>query len=142
MSHFDQLWEWLKHLDRGKELRLWFERQPLPSILFSNIRTVDNPPCNEEIEVGDFYLISPMNHPKWVLFRCPCGCNSVITLSLQKAHQPHWSAQKSVDNRPILFPSIWRDAGCMSHFWIHDGRVYWCHDTGTSPFARYTSNWP
>lgn len=136
MSRFDQLLEWLKYFDQDKELRSWFERQPIPPVSFPGIQTVDRPPGNEEVEGNTFYFVSPMNRPKWVLFRCPCGCNSVVTLSLQQAHWPHWTLKKSQSNRPILYPSVWRDVGCMSHFWIQDGRVYWCHDTGAPPYMK------
>ena len=140
MSQFDKLSEWLKFFNRDDELRLWFERQPLPQVTFSKVRNVDKPPSNDSVAVNTFYFVSPANLPKWVLFRCPCGCNSVITLSLQQAHRPHWVLSRSKKNQPILYPSVWRDTGCMSHFWIHYGRVYWCGDTGTSPFTRSFSN--
>lgn len=137
MSRFNQLLEWLKYFDHDKKLRDWFERQPLPSVTFPGIRTVDKPPRNEEVEGCALYFVAPANNPKWVLFRCPCGCNSVITLPLQQAHRPRWTLKKSQNNRPILYPSVWRDVGCMSHFWVQDGRVYWCHNTGTPPYSDW-----
>lgn len=136
MSLFNQLFEWLKRFDKGDELRLWFERQPLPPITFSDLKSIEKPPNNENVKGKTFYCVFSASQPKWVLFRCPCGCGNVITLSLQHSHQPHWILKKSKNNRPLLYPSVWRDTGCLSHFWIQDGRVYWCTDTGTSPFAR------
>lgn len=134
MSLFSQIFSWLGHSDHDEELRLWFKRQSLPPISFSNIKNVDKPPQLEDVEENTFYIVCPMSRPKWTLFLCPCGCNSVITLSLQHAHRPHWSLRQSANNRPILYPSVWRDIGCMSHFWINDGRVFWCGNTGSSPF--------
>lgn len=135
MPHFNRLIEWLRDSGRQEDLELWFARQPLPPIAFSEVRAVDKPPHNEDIRENMFYLVSSQSrHPKWVLFQCPCGCKTIVTLSLQKPHQPHWKLRKSRDSRPTLYPSVWREAGCLSHFWIQDGRVYWCrHDTGTSP---------
>lgn len=139
MSRFSQIFSWLSRRDRDEELRSWFRRQPLPPVSFSEIQSVDRPPQLEDVEGNTFYFVFSMNRPKWVLFQCPCGCNNVITLSLQKSHRPHWILRKSKRNRPILYPSVWRDVDCMSHFWIKDGRVYWCHDTGTTPFTKYFS---
>lgn len=136
MLRFKQLLEWLKHFDRDKDLGSWFKEQPLPPVVFSTIRNSGKPPAIEEVKKSSLHFVSTQDKPKWVLFQCPCGCRDVITLSLQKTHRPHWSLSKSENNRPILYPSVWRDTGCLSHFWIHDGRIYWCHDTGTSPFKR------
>lgn len=136
MSHSNHLLEWLRYFDHDKKLRDWFERQPIPPVTFPDIRTVEKPPSNEQVEGNALYFVAPVNIPKWALFRCPCGCNSVITLSLQQAHRPHWTLRTSKNNRPILYPSVWRDVGCMSHFWVQDGRVYWCHNTGTPPYSN------
>lgn len=140
MSLFDKLLEWLKLFDHDKKSRDWFEQQPLPPVTFPGIRTVDKPPRNEEVEESTLYFVAAANKPKWVLFRCPCGCNSVITLSLQQIHRPRWSLRASQNNRPVLYPSVWRDVGCMSHFWIMDGRVYWCGNTGTPPLLNWQDN--
>ncbi|WP_368356434.1 DUF6527 family protein [Acidithiobacillus ferruginosus] len=74
--------------------------------------------------------------PKWALFKCPCRCGDVVTLSLQPVHRPHWRLTRTLTGRPTLYPSVWRDKGCLSHFWLRDGRVSWCADTGSSPDLR------
>ncbi len=138
MPPFNRLTEWLRDpsLQRGR----WFGRQPLPPIAFAEIRAVDRPPRNEDIQENTFYFVSSRRHPKWALFQCPCGCNNIVTLSLQKAHRPHWVLRKNRRNRPSLQPSVWRDVGCLSHFWLQDGRVYWCYNSGTSPNDANESN--
>jgi hypothetical protein len=114
-------------------LRLgWFKREPRPRIRFEAIAAVDRPPNNNAVADGVFYFVSQNQKPRWVLFRCPSGCGEVITLSLQKAHYPHWRLTRTRGGRPTLYPSIWRDVGCLSHFWVYDGRIYWCRDTGSS----------
>ena len=130
MPRFKGLIDWFR--DLASQPDAWFARQPLPPVLFPDVRRVDRPPRNEDIGKNAFYLVSFRRRPKWALFQCPCGCKTIVTLSLQKAHRPYWTVKNRV-NRPTLQPSVWRDVGCLSHFWIHDGRVYWCPDSGTFP---------
>jgi hypothetical protein len=111
----------------------WLSRQPLPTITFAEFRVVDAPPANDSIAGGEFYRVVRNGQDKWALFLCPCGCSQVITLSLQRAHKPRWVVTATNDGRPSMRPSVWRDVGCLSHFWLEDGRVYWCRNTGTSP---------
>ena len=118
------------------KLRTWISRQPQPSISYQEVRDVVVPPTNEAVQFGVIYRVHRNNVPKWALFRCPCNCGAVITLSLQQAHRPRWSLRSTNDDRPSLRPSIWRDTGCLSHFWIEDGRAYFCLDTGYPP-PRY-----
>ena len=135
MSHFNRLIEWLR--DRvAPQTDLLHTRGPLPPIAFADIRAVDKPPRNEDILEDALYFVSFKRRPKWVLFQCPCGCKSIVTISLQRVHRPHWVLKNSRSRRPTLQPSVWRDVGCLSHFWINDGRVFWCQDTGTSPRMR------
>lgn len=112
----------------------WIARQPQPPLRFENVVRVDVPPEHSAVLSDRFYVVARNRQPKWALFKCPCGCGAVVTLSLQAAHRPHWRLIERSRERPTLSPSIWRDVGCMSHFWVHDGRVYWCSDTGSPPW--------
>lgn len=138
MSVLSPILQWLK---KTFSPPISHRQEVLPPIFFPYINVVTAPPKNSEVKVGEFYLVAPKKKPKWALFQCPCGCNSVITLSLQKAHHPHWSVVKSSENRPTLSPSVWRDIGCLSHYWIKDGRVYWCEDTGSYPYLDNENSW-
>ena len=58
---------------------------------------------------------------------CPCGCGEVIELSLSPASKTYWTI--SIDgDRPSLNPSVWRNTGCHSHFWVRRGRIRWCNE--------------
>lgn len=100
---------------------------------FSSAVIIDKPLHNDEIATEYFYCVKIADKPKWALFKCPCRCGDVVTLSLQPIHRPHWRLTSTLAGRPTLYPSIWRDKGCLSHFWLRDGRVFWCTDTGIHP---------
>jgi hypothetical protein len=57
---------------------------------------------------------------------CPCGCGGGIHLSLVRGDKPSWRLDVDNSGRPTLYPSIWRTAGCRSHFLLRRGRVVWC----------------
>lgn len=60
-------------------------------------------------------------------FRCPCGCGAALELMLLPGVNPRWDMVVDARGRPTLSPSIWRNEGCRSHFWVRDGKVVWCH---------------
>ena len=105
----------------------------LPAITFSSVTVKDKKIVNSEIGQPEFYCQIHNNKHKWVMFQCPCNCGDVVTLSLQSIHRPFWKLSLSSLKRPTLHPSIWRDKGCYSHFWVKDGRIFWCVDTGSEP---------
>jgi hypothetical protein len=110
-----------------------------PEVHYETLTVVDKTPSNVAVSTKAFIVVIYRNQPIWALFRCPCGCGTVISLSLQKVHTPHWTAEKTSAGRPTIYPSIWQNKGCYSHFWIKDGRVYWCHNTGIEPWVAEPS---
>lgn len=58
-------------------------------------------------------------------FKCPCGCDALIQLSLLAEERPHWSLDLT-GNSATVHPSVWRRSGCCSHFHIRGGSVVWC----------------
>ena len=137
MSRFRWLISSLWHKSAEAEFAAWIASQPLPEIVFLATTDVTSPPLNEAVQPGTFYRVMRNEQPKWALFQCPCGCSTVITLSLQQAHRPHWVVHSSKEHRPSMRPSVWRDIGCFSHFWVEDGRVYWCVDSGSPPWSKH-----
>lgn len=56
---------------------------------------------------------------------CPDGCGETLTINLDRRAGPAWrlyTEPMSVS----LFPSVWRDTGCRSHFIVWKSRIYWC----------------
>jgi hypothetical protein len=111
-------------------------QRELPPPHFLDVTWVDRSPSNAEVKERILYCVLSQNIARWALFRCPCNCGHVITLSLQTAHNPRWRISKGRQGHPTLYPSIWRNAGCLSHFWVDDGRIVWCEDTGQHPNSR------
>ena len=58
-------------------------------------------------------------------FLCPCGCGALIQLSLVSRDRPSWRATIGAGSVISLHPSVWRQRGCRSHFFIREGRVAW-----------------
>jgi hypothetical protein len=58
--------------------------------------------------------------------RCPCGCGSTIELMVLPEAKPRWSVRVDDDGRASLHPSVWKQTGCRSHFWVKNGRIHWC----------------
>lgn len=57
---------------------------------------------------------------------CPCGCGELLQMSLMPHGRPRWKATQHWDGTVSLHPSVWRQKGCRSHFFLRRGRVLWC----------------
>jgi len=106
----------------GREPRRQYKE---PDVYYNYLTTLNKTPSNDQVGAKDFIVVVLQNKPLWALFRCPCGCRHVISLSLQKIHNPSWNVYKNLSGRPTVYPSVWQTKGCCCHFWIKDGRVYW-----------------
>jgi len=100
---------------------------------FDTIRNVDSTPNLHTIKENELVEVIFRGKSYWALFKCPCGCREVITLSTQESHTPHWIISKNNCNKPTLYPSVWQNNGCFSHYWIKNGKVEWCYITGVEP---------
>lgn len=63
--------------------------------------------------------------PRSVLISCPDGCNETLVINLDPRAGKAWRLDMR-GGRPTLFPSIWRDGGCGSHFILWRGCILWC----------------
>jgi len=70
---------------------------------------------------GDAVLVE-RGRPRVFLLSCPCGCGEVFPINLDERAGPAWRLYTG--NRGItLFPSVWRESGCGSHYIIWHGRI-------------------
>jgi hypothetical protein len=62
--------------------------------------------------------------PRTLLMPCPDGCGEMLTINLDPRVGKAWRLYRR-DGRLSLFPSVWRDTGCESHFVFWDNIVFW-----------------
>lgn len=124
MKYLKKLYQWFIGLFIG---------QSTPSIdggFIASVKTdifkhnfVDDFP--EDIVEKKVYIVGENNF-YWVLvFKCPCGCSKTINLNLLKDASPNWKFTIGEDNLITIRPSIWRNTGCKSHFFITEGSIIW-----------------
>src|SRR5439155_5771117 len=60
-----------------------------------------------------------------LVMACPDGCGDVLTLNLDSRAGRPWKLYRERD-QISLYPSVWRDSGCESHFIVWRSRIFWC----------------
>lgn len=87
---------------------------------------------------GDAVLIE-RGRPRLLLLSCPCGCGEAFPINLDSRAGPAWRLYGQGPTGLSLFPSVWRESGCMSHFVIWRDRIFLFSrdddDLDTSPQA-------
>jgi hypothetical protein len=71
---------------------------------------------------GDAVLIE-RGRPRWLLISCPCGCGDEFPINLDSRAGPAWKIYRSQRTGLSIFPSIWRDTDCESHYVIWNNRI-------------------
>jgi hypothetical protein len=72
---------------------------------------------------GDALLIE-RGRPRWLLLACPCGCGDEIPINLDARAGKAWRLYRHDRFGVSLYPSVWRDTDCGSHFIIWRNRIY------------------
>jgi hypothetical protein len=71
---------------------------------------------------GDVVLVE-RGRPRHLVLRCPCGCGDDISLNLDPTAGPCW---RLIRRDPLtVVPSVWRETGCESHFFVWRHEVDW-----------------
>jgi hypothetical protein len=73
---------------------------------------------------GDSALVE-RGRPRSFVLACPDGCGEHLTINLDDCSGPAWRWYET-KRGVTLFPSVWRDSGCKSHFIIWHDRILWC----------------
>lgn len=73
---------------------------------------------------GDFVLVHRYS-PRSFVMKCPDGCGDILTINLDPRTDKAWRFYRK-RNQVSLFPSIWRETGCRSHFIIWNHAILWC----------------
>lgn len=91
--------------------------------VYRRIEVVMEHPDN--IPIHTLVVVMGGDEAKWLMFKCPCGCQNIIELPLMKHRQPNWKIFND-ENRLTVYPSIdVKPPGCGSHFWIRQNKVDW-----------------
>lgn len=69
------------------------------------------------VRPGDSVLIQ-RGQPRWLILKCPCGCGDEIPVNLDPRAGKAWRIYFDKYRGLTVFPSVWRDSGCQSHFII------------------------
>jgi hypothetical protein len=72
---------------------------------------------------GDAVLVE-RGMPRWLVLRCPCGCGDNIPINLDRRAGPAWRLYKHTKSGFSLYPSVWRDTDCGSHFIIWRDKIF------------------
>ena len=71
---------------------------------------------------GD-YLVVFRGRPRNVVMLCPCGCGQEIVINLDSRTGPAWRLYWR-GKKATLYPSVWRESGCRSHFVIWNDKIF------------------
>jgi len=85
---------------------------------------------NEDLGPGDVFISSTEGV---VIYNCPCGeCGQILgNLSQEKKEKGQFKGAWTITTVEVgalldMHPSVQRNSGCHSHFFIHNGYVKWC----------------
>ena len=102
---------------------------PLAALFGTRPRLVlvrlEDPP--DEVEPNAVYLVGAPGNEWCAVLKCPCGCGADIRVSLIATDNPRWTFKATYLGSVTLSPSIWRNKGCRSHFFLRQGRIVWAH---------------
>ena len=77
---------------------------------------------------GDFVLVRRGGVLRSFVLRCPDGCGDTLTINLDPRSDKAWRFYRK-HRQASLYPSVWRDSGCESHFIVWNHTVVWCGGT-------------
>lgn len=78
----------------------------------------------EDLKPGLLYVEGRGNQYWFASLLCPCGCRQEININLDENESPCW--QLGEVKLSDVSPSLWKNNGCKSHFFLKKGEVKWC----------------
>lgn len=92
-------------------------------------KTIYQSELPDVIEKSTIYIVGEKKYYWCIVMLCPCGCNAIIQLNLLPRIHPRWSFFHNKNAAITIRPSIWRNTGCKSHFYVYKNRIIWCKET-------------
>lgn len=106
-----------------QRLGLWLRRRLGGGRVYGTVYVDELP----DVALDDMVYLVGEGPERWIAgLRCPCGCGEFLQMSLMRGGRPRWSCRTHWSGLVTLHPSIWRQKGCRSHFFLRGGRVDWC----------------
>ncbi|MDH2089938.1 DUF6527 family protein [Rhizobium pusense] len=65
------------------------------------------------------------SRPRSIVMACPDGCGETLVINLDSRADKAWRFDMRGEGL-TLFPSVWREGGCESHFIVWRGHILWC----------------
>jgi hypothetical protein len=87
------------------------------------VRRIEDEP--DQYQPGILYVVEDTGVPWAAAMACPCGCGNSLHMNLLPDTKPVWSLKIERDGAPTLTPSVWRQEGCHSHFFLRRGHIKW-----------------
>jgi hypothetical protein len=100
-------------------IKNWFRKEP---VLFTYSYVSEMPDVLME---NCIYIVEEDKNAWLVMLQCPCGCKEIIYLNLLRRTRPYWKISIRNKKYATIYPSIWKNSGCKSHFIIRDGSLIW-----------------
>lgn len=89
-------------------------------VVFGEVMDCNPPP-------GVMWVAFEGKKPMAAIYVCPCGCGKDIYTPVNGSRGWQYSHGP---NGPTLSPSVRWVQGCKAHFFIKDGKVEFCSDSG------------
>lgn len=75
-------------------------------------------------EPGDVVLVN-RGVLRSLLMSCPDGCGETVVVNLDSRSGKAWRLDRR-GGKLTLYPSVWLESGCKSHFIVWRDRLIWC----------------
>lgn len=97
------------------------------------LRWTQKHPKQENLEDGVLIVVGiEGRYQKWAYLKCPCECGNQLRLNLSPNTSPAWTVDVNDEGIVSVYPSVRQTKGCYSHFWLKNGEIDWCGDTGSA----------
>jgi hypothetical protein len=73
---------------------------------------------------GDGVIVDREGRPRWLILICPCGCGEEFPINLDSRAGPAWKLYINHRTGLSLYPSVWRQSGCKSHYIIWRSKIF------------------
>ena len=115
------LWDWFAR--RGPDRALVAIPSAAPRSHQYCVVHVDDEP--DQLDPERLYAVGEAGHLWHMSMLCPCTCGARIQLNALADAWPRWTLDER-DGVPSIRPSVWRQVGCRSHFFLRAGSIEWC----------------